>query len=117
MKKVVLSTFFIFLIALLITYLYSNKELNNKKVIHYFKNNYVYDIIPKKYYILVEKKEQIVCIKAPCNPIKLNSYIVKYKKNYKKIMKDLLKDNKEVIISPTEITEKENSILMDIIKE
>ena len=44
-------------------------------------------------------------------------YIVKYKKNYKKIMKDLLKDNKEVIISPTEITEKENSILMDIIKE
>ena len=37
-------------------------------------NNYVYDIIPKNTYILVEKKEQIICIKAPCNPIKVKSY-------------------------------------------
>ena len=117
MKKVVLSTFFIFLIALLITTFYSNKELKNKKVIHYYKNNYVYDIIPKNTYILVEKKEQIMCIKAPCEPINLKSYNVKYKKDYKKIIKDLLKDKNEVIITPNDILEKENKVLIDIIKE
>ena len=117
MKKVVLSTFFIFLIALVITTFYSNKELKNKKVIHYYKNNYVYDIIPKNTYILVEKKEQIMCIKAPCEPINLKSYNVKYKKDYKKIIKDLLKDKNEVIITPNDILEKENKVLIDIIKE
>ena len=117
MKKVVLSTFFIVLIALVITTFYSNKELKNKKVIHYYKNNYVYDIIPKNTYILVEKKEQIMCIKAPCEPINLKSYNVKYKKDYKKIIKDLLKDKNEVIITPNDILEKENKVLIDIIKE
>lgn len=117
MKKVVLSTFFIFLIALAITTFYSNKELKNKKVIHYYKNNYVYDIIPKNTYILVEKKEQIICIKSPCDPIKIKSYHIKYKKEYKKIIKDILKNKKDVIITPNDISEKENKLLMEIIKE
>jgi len=47
----------------------------------------------------------------------LKSYNVKYKKNYKKIIKDLLKDKNEVIITPNDISEKENKVLIDIIKE
>ena len=117
MKKVVLSTFFIFLIALAITTFYSNKELKDKKVIHFYRNNYIYDIIPKKNNILVEKKEQIICIKAPCNPNKVKSYNAKYKKDYKKIIKDMLKNKKDVIITPNDISEKENKLLMEIIKE
>ena len=58
----------------------------------YHESNLIYDMTITNV-IKVDVKEQVQCIKAPCDPVYMKSYEVPYEKKYKDFFNELFEDN------------------------
>ncbi len=88
---------------------------NEKEIIKYF----IYDIGTKKDNIYVKKNELIECFQAPCNPIEVDNFKVKYKDEYQDFVENLFKNKntKEITIARSELSENQIKILSSITKD
>lgn len=87
--------------------------------VHYHSDfyTYVYDIEVKGDTLYVEKKEVVMCFRAPCNPITVDSFKVKYSEEYQELMENLFKDKdtKEITITKSDLSDKEKEIMASIV--
>ena len=95
------------------------KEDNRNYIIHISSGYFIYDVVVNEDKLDITQKEQVVCVKAPCNPIEVDKYTLDYKDEYKKMF-DRLYDKfkvEEFTISKEDILEDEYSILNELMKE
>ena len=94
--------------------------------IAYYTGNNLYEIKARKSTILIEKKDVVQCIKAPCNPIHVSSHTIAYKDDYRKLFERLSSnDSTEITIHgdvassdlPTNVTAADIDIIDQIITQ
>lgn len=90
--------------------------LDKEYIIHYAYDNSDYDIDFKKDKVYVTTFNQVVCIQAPCDPIKTDGEVVNYKKEYKYLIDKLFEDKSEVIVYYDDLDEKSRELIHEIIK-
>ena len=104
-EYIIFGTIVVILMATIIYYCLPKKVEkspynDNYEIIYYDEGYLVYDITATNV-INVEVSEQIVCVKAPCNPIHLTSYKVPYEKKYRDLFEELFSDTDSNKISIT----------------
>lgn len=107
-------------LSLIVLFLVNKKEVEVVNyAVHYYTGSYVYDIKIKDNSIFVEKKEVVMCIQAPCDPIKVDSFKIKYKEEYQELIENLFKDKntKEITITNNDLSDEEIKIISSIVKE
>lgn len=114
-KKIVIIFIILFvIIALYFLFLGNNEE---KRIVHFNYENKQYDILVSDKYLDIVEYDVIYCIKAPCNPIKRDSFRVKNNKTYKKVLYELLEDNAEITIYYNKDDSYNYEKLLEIVKE
>lgn len=126
MKKIIFYIISVIIICTLIgilVYKTINKnkeaEILDNYVIHYYSDNFVYDIESLKDYIYVSKRNNIECIQAPCNSTKIDDFKVEYQDDYKEFIKSIFKGEKpkKINLFRKELNEDEIKIISSIVKE
>jgi len=107
----------LFIVVLLLLLCGCKSEETSSHIIHYRDNMNIYDIKEKNNKLEIEKSDIIVCVKAPCNPIKEKTYTKDNTKEYKEFIKELFKDkdDNELSITDNDLTDKQKDILYKII--
>lgn len=107
----------LFVILLLLIVCGCKNEESSNHIIHYSDNINIYDIKEKDNKLEIDKSDIIVCVKAPCNPIKEKSFTKDNKKEYKEFIKELFKDkdDNELSITNKDLNDKQKNILYEII--
>ena len=107
----------LFIIVLLLIVCGCKNEGSSNHIIHYKDNMNIYDIKEKNNKLEIDKSDIIVCVKAPCNPIKEKTYTKDNTKEYKEFIKELFKDkdDNELSIMDNDLTDKQKDILYKII--
>ncbi len=107
----------LFAILLLLIVCGCKNEESSNHIIHYSDNINIYDIKEKNNKLEIDKSDIIVCVKAPCNPIKEKSFTKDNKKEYKEFIKELFKDkdDNELSITNKDLNDKQKNILYEII--
>ena len=116
MKKRIVIIFAILLVIIALYFLFFENS-KEKGIVHFNYENKQYDILVSDKYLDIVEYDVIYCIKAPCDPIKGDSFRVKNNKTYKKILYDLLEDNTEITINYNEDDSYNYEKLLEIVKE
>ena len=84
-----------------------------------YNSDFKYVLEVKKSYIKVNKYDVIECIKAPCEPIKIDSFNVSYKEEYKKFIESLFRNSisNELTINYSDLDNDDIKIMSLIVSE
>lgn len=84
-----------------------------------YNSDFKYVLEVKKYYIKVNKYDVIECIKTPCEPIKIDSFNVSYKEEYKKFIESLFRNSisNELTINYSDLDNDDIKIMSLIVSE
>ena len=93
----------------------SEGDLDKEYTIHYSYDNNEYDIVFKDRMINITKYNQVMCFKAPCDPIKEDSKVVNYKKEYKYLIDNLFDNKNEVKVKYDDLDKKSRGLIHEII--
>ena len=124
-KSFIILIGIIVILCLTLTALFLVNKANKKEVeivdyvVHYYTGIYVYDVNIKDDTMYVEKNEVVMCIQAPCDPIKVDSFKIKFKEEYQELIDNLFKDKntKEITITNNDLSDEEIKIISSIVKE
>ena len=108
---------FIIITVIISLYFFFLVDSKEKVIVHFNYENKQYDILVSDKYLDIVEYDVIYCIKAPCDPIKRDSFRVKNNKTYKKILYELLADNNEITINYNKDDSYNYEELLEIVKE
>ena len=116
---IVIAVFLCFIVVFAsIKFSYVGEEMEYH-IVYYDKSYYQYEIETTKNFIRVYKKEVVVCVQAPCNPIPVDEFKVRYTKENRSFIEDLFngKDTREVYLRDEDLDANQMKILYSIIHE
>ena len=113
-KKIIILGIIITLIGMICTLMTLNKNYE----IEYKDEVKTYIIKKQNKKITVKSKEQVICVKEPCDPITTTNKINFEEKNMKKVNEliEELQKNKKTKIKKEDLTEEQQKIMKSIIK-
>ena len=97
----------------------SNKKIviTKEKVLDFYLGNKLYSINFKKNYIHIDLKDVVMCIQAPCNPIKRDEFKIDYKDEYYDLINNLFGEKDYLSLYDKDIDRDNKILLYEIVGE